>query len=135
MRLKNTLRNQIDAFLGSKDFLDKDCFYFFDWFCKDQSLENKAKTLMPRAIAFVRKMDIDLDRHYVTFKNNCPVNGRLYDDFRICSIDDDRVIYTVIPSSGHTSIRGKAEVWCMFNDFKEPIYSGESWGALLGELN
>ena len=51
---------------------------------------------------------IDLLEHYVFFKNNCPVNGPLYDDFRICDVESGNVIYTVIPKCGHS---GKAEIW------------------------
>ena len=38
---------------------------------------------------------IDLDTNYGWFKNNCPLNGPLYDDFRFASIEDGEVQFTV----------------------------------------
>ncbi|MDR0390461.1 MAG: hypothetical protein LBH59_01025 [Planctomycetaceae bacterium] len=61
---------------------------------------------------------------YVIFRNNCPVHGRLYDDFRICDINTENVVYTIIPSSGHDSIKGKAQVWGCENDYNEPLVNG-----------
>ena len=86
----STLREQFAAYdKRPRVWLDSDgkedwAFNFYDWFCKDSALENRAKKLMPAAKRFAKKMNIDLDTHYVFFKNNCPMNGPLRDDFRIC---------------------------------------------------
>jgi hypothetical protein len=39
---------------------------------------------------------VNLDKMYVFFKNNCPMRGPLYDDFRICDKEDGKVLYTVV---------------------------------------
>ena len=44
---------------------------------------------------FKETSKVDLDNTYVWFKNNCPLNGPLFDDFRIADIKDSSVIYTV----------------------------------------
>ena len=104
------------------------CFNFYDWFCKDSSLENKAKSLFSKVKTFLKhNPDIDLLTHYVFFKNNCPFNGPLYDDFRICNIETGDVVYTVIPKCSHS---GLAEIWGQANDFKGPIKTAETFSKL-----
>ena len=84
-----------------------ECYNFYDWFCKDSSLQNKSWNLMKKVKTFLKhNPQIDILETYVFFKNNCPMNGPLYDDFRIC--DENGVLFTVIPKCGHT---GKAEIW------------------------
>jgi hypothetical protein len=105
-----------------------DCFNFYDWFCKDSSLERKSWNLMKKVKTFLKhNPEIDLLTHYVIFKNNCPGWGPLYDDFRICNIETGDVVYTVIPKCGHS---GLAEIWGQANGFKEPIKVAETFRKL-----
>jgi hypothetical protein len=133
MEKQATLRQQLEAFsngqiMESDGRIDSGCYNFYDWFCKDTSLENKAKRLFGNLKTFVkRNPQIDLDKHYVFFKNNCTGGGRLYDDFRICDIESGDVIWNVTPRSGHS---GLAEVYCLANGFKEPIKSAETFRGL-----
>jgi len=130
-----TLRQQIEAFQSNKEFINDNYFYFFDWFCNNSSLKNKAVSLMPKVIKFSEIMGVDLDKHYVIFKNNCPFNGTLYDDFRICDIKEEDVIWTVIPKSGHRCEDGLvSEVWGRINEFQGPIQKAESWKTLLTKI-
>jgi len=121
----STLRKQFEAYdKRPRVWLDSDgdeswCFNFYDWFCKDSSLENRAKRLMPTARRFAQKMGIDLDTHYVFFKNNCPMNGPLRDDFRICEVETGDVVWTVTPNH-----QGRCEIWGSENRFDKPIYEG-----------
>ena len=123
--MSTTLKNQIESF-NNGTIIDTDgdsntCFNFFDWFCQDKSLERKAIKLFKKVKTFVKKFDIDINSTYCFFKNNCPMVGPLYDDFRICDIESGDVLFTVTPKSGHN---GEAEIWGKSNDFKEPLYSG-----------
>tara|TARA_R110002111_G_scaffold181044_1_gene246629 strand:- start:160 stop:558 length:399 start_codon:yes stop_codon:yes gene_type:complete len=131
--MKTTLRQQLEAFengvfLDSNGSKDSGCFVFYDWFCRDSSLKNKSIKLFKQVKLFVKMKDVDLDSTYVFFKNNCPVGGSLYDDFRICNIDPGNVIYTVTPKCGHT---GEAEFWGKDNNFEEPIKTGKTFTDLL----
>ena len=74
------------------------CYGFFDWFCKDSSLPNKAKVLFAKLKSLVRSGKFDPTKCYVFFKNNCPCSGGLYDDLRICDIESGDVLFNVCPS-------------------------------------
>ena len=107
----------------------KDLWY--DWFCKDTSLVRKGKSLLSRLSRLYKvnektnNKNFDPNKTYVFFKNNCPCNGSLYDDFRICDIETKEVIWTIIPSSGYLDNYGGAELWGRVNDFKEPVVMGK----------
>ena len=108
---KVSLAEQLNAFASGRiidsEGSENTCFNFYDWFCKDSSLERKANVLFPKVKRFLKEnSEIDILSTYVIFKNNCPMNGPLYDDFRICN--ENEVLFTVIPKCGHS---GKAEIW------------------------
>lgn len=108
---KVSLAEQLNAFASGRiidsEGSEDSCFNFYDWFCKDSSLERKANALFPKVKRFLKEnSEIDILSTYVFFKNNCPVNGPLYDDFRICN--ENEVLFTVIPKCSHS---GKAEIW------------------------
>ena len=106
-------------------FNEKNCYGFLDWFCKESSLRNRAKRLFPKLKSLFRSYRFDPPSTYVFFKNNCGFNGekcKLYDDFRICDIDNGGVLYTITPKN----IDGDSEIWGKNNDFAEPLCKG-SW--------
>lgn len=94
---------------------------WYDWFCKDESLLGKTKKLGVKVKQIAKSDKVNCETMYVFFKNNCPMVGPLYDDFRICDIKSGDVIFTITPRSGHT---GKAEVYGRENDFKEALAEG-----------
>lgn len=128
-----TLREQIEAFELEKIIIGDyaHCSGFYDWFCSDKTLPAKARDLMPKVIKFVKAKGIDLDSHYVWFKNNCPINGPLYDDFRIASLETGDNLFTVTPKSGHT---GLAEVYGSENSWNKPIHQAPTWSQLASKI-
>lgn len=97
---------------------------WYDWFCRDSSLKKKGESLLKKLHMIASSKKFDNDKCYVFFKNNCPMSGYLYDDFRICDIETGNVLYTVCPKSGHKSDKGKGNVWGRENEFKEPLFVG-----------
>lgn len=100
---------------------------WYDWFCKTSSLSNKSKTLLPKLKAIVKanagKKFLSTET-YVFFKNNYPLYGRLYDDFRICDKETGDVLYTIVPKSGHRSEMGMSVLYGKDNNFQEPLVLG-----------
>ena len=82
---------------------------WYDWFCKDKSLVNKTRKIGK----IIRKLKpggkINLEKWYVWFKNNSPLNGPLYDDFRFAKLNGGQVMFTT-------------QVDCLWNDHKYAVY-------------
>ena len=90
---------------------------WYDWFCKQSSLRNKTIHLTKKLKQLCLSEKIDMNKHYVFFKNNC--GNVLYDDFRICCLETGDVQYTVSPND-----HGRATVWGKDNNFDEPLVEG-----------
>jgi len=93
-------------------------FAWYDWFCSDRALVSKGKRLVAKLQQVVHAnwtgRRFDPRKCYVFFKNNCPMVGTLYDDFRICSMETGDVDYTIVPATGHVlkpDTFGRAELW------------------------
>jgi hypothetical protein len=129
------LKQQISAWKNNRTVLSSDArenetghWNFYDWFCKDSSLRIRAERLMPKVIKFIKaNPDLDLEKHYVFFKNNCPLAGPTYDDFRICDLKTGNVVFTVVPTSSHS---GKAEIWGSVNGFDSPLQVADQYSEL-----
>lgn len=105
---------------------------WYDWFCNESALPRKTKALYTKLKGIVNSGKFDPKKTYAFFKNNCPLNGPLYDDFRICDRTTGDVIYTVVPKCGHN---GKAELWGKENGFQGPIVSFDTWKELKDWFN
>jgi hypothetical protein len=86
---------------------------WYDWFCKNTSLVNKGRKLINKLKQVVKNNNgkFDPEKTYVFFKNNCPIYGKLYDDFRICDIETGDVIFCIIPRSGFDEDCGQAQAY------------------------
>lgn len=126
--IKELLEKRASKTLTNDDIED----LWYDWFCEDIALVNRGKAVLSRLSSINRANNaspnrkFDPEKTYVFFKNNCPIQGVLYDDFRICDIETEGVLWTIIPVSGHNADEGKAILWGKVNDFKEPVLEG-SW--------
>jgi hypothetical protein len=103
---------------------------WYDWFCKDERLASRLKRLAPKVKKIAKSSKINPETTYVWFKNNCPMIGSLYDDFRIADLTTGNTLYCVIPSSGHNIKKGQSEVWGPANNFDGPLVAG-SWADVL----
>lgn len=97
---------------------------WYDWFCHDRFLFAKTQKLGKIVERIAQSDKIDLDKHYVWFKNNCPMNGSLYDDIRIASLETQNTAYVIVPKSGFKSDKGKAFVYAESAGYGE-VFSGK----------
>ena len=82
---------------------------WYDWFCKDSSLSRKTKR-MGNIISKLREGGkVNFKNWYVWFKNNCPLNGPLYDDFRLADLETGEVQFTI-------------QLDCCWNEKKYTVY-------------
>lgn len=68
---------------------------WFDWFCKTESLKNKTYTMGKIILKVQSGGKVDMDNWYVWFKNNLPLGGPLYDDFRFADMETGAVRFTI----------------------------------------
>ena len=93
------LQSWIGAFLlneyESQDIKTQIKAGWYDWFCKDSSLAKKTQR-MGNIISKLREGGkVNFKNWYVWFKNNCPLNGPLYDDFRFADLETGEVQFTI----------------------------------------
>lgn len=126
-------RDDISIYEFLKLNLEQQNEAWYDWFCSREALPNKTKQLVAKLKQVALSKKIDINNQYVFFKNNCPCDGSLYDDFRICDIKTGDVIYTITPQVGYNSYKkevkegkrkGLSEVYGKKNDFKEALVEG-----------
>lgn len=98
---------------------------WYDWFCKDSLLKKKTSKLTEKLLEILPSEKIHVNKHYVWFKNNCPIYGSLYDDFRIADMETGETLYTIVPACGHDKTKGVSSVWGRENDFLGPLTSGK----------
>jgi len=124
--IKQWIENFDAELYDSSDVVTQCNAGWYDWFCRDNSLRNKTYKLAPKVKQIVESTKVDKEKMYVFFKNNCPVDGSLYDDFRICDLASGDVVYTVTPNCGHKATPNdkKSQVWGKENNFDGPLVEG-----------
>lgn len=104
---------------------------WYDWWCKDNALARKTKTLGKKVEAIADSPRFDKTKTYVFFKNICPCVGPLYDQFSICDIETGDVLFCVqhLECGSHGCDRAHWEVYSS-DDFRVPKVNG-NWRAVL----
>jgi hypothetical protein len=117
------MKPSINQVLADPELLNHDnCWSFYDWFCKNSSLEREAKAMLSKLRFLVNEGVIDGDKNYVWFKNNCPMCGTNYTDMRFCSLEekdeygDDLFIGGACPKTGHYYQDFKCNIWSIRPD-------------------
>ena len=85
--------------------------HWYDWFCTNGSTLTRGRKLMSKLRGISKSKRFDPNTTYVWFKNNCPMSGKLYDDFRIADCATQNNLFTITPSSGHLIDKGIGSVW------------------------
>lgn len=106
---------------------------WYDWFCKTESLRNKTYKMGKIVKQIKDGGKVDLDKHYVWFKNNCPCVGPLYDDFRFADLETGDVQLTIAIDDKRSE--HKYEVWGRKNNFDGPIICFDNSRDLVKWLN
>ena len=123
---------RLGAFRG-KDLATQCSAGWYDWFCRDESLAGRLKQIAP-AVMGVTDPFI-LDNFYIWFKNNCPLNGPLYDDARFEPLSGERGgnYFLVIKDSPHEKAK-----WTLYTErygFQEPEFQCGNVREMIRYLN
>ena len=137
MRKEISIREWVERFNGGKydssDVQTQIEAGWYDWFCKDSSLANKTKRMGNIIKQIKPGGKINMDNSYVWFKNNCPLNGPLYDDFRIADIETDATLFVV--QIGNQNNGNIFTVFERLNDFRNPVFQSNSSIKIVNWLN
>ena len=99
---------------------------WYDWFCRVHSLRQKTAYLGKKVVSIKDSKRFDADKSYVFFKNNCPMVGKLYDQFSICDMESDDVLFCVqhLEKGSHGCDHAHWELYDANVSFKEPVVNG-----------
>ena len=128
--MSNPTINQV---IENPELLNHDkCWSFYDWFCKESSLERHAKSFIPKLKFLVKEGILDGDKVYVWFKNSCPMCGTLYNDMRFSVIDKDGsgdFLGGICPKTGHDNEDMACEIWWFIDgELKSELF--KNWAVL-----
>ena len=104
---------------------------WFDWFCKDSALAKKTAKLGAKVCRIANSRLFDKTNCYVFFKNNCPLVGKLYDQFSICDLNSGDVLFCCqhLEKGSHGCNTAHWELYDATAGFHEPVVNG-TWKAV-----
>jgi len=128
------IKEWVERFKGGEfDYVDREVQCdagWYDWFCKDSSLKNKTQFLGKKLISLIPTNLFDIEKTYVFFKNNCPLDGNLYDSFSICNIENGDVLFWITPSNGHYGFHHRKPIVCdNINYPSQELRFSDWWGV------
>ena len=131
--LREWQENYINGAYDAKDVKTQIEAGWYDWFCSDAALSSRLRK-MARVINRIQDSEkINLDTMYVWFKNNCPCEAPLYDDFRIADLETHNVLFTVMVDCKRENY--KYVVYGRENNFDSPLFQCGDARALLKWFN
>lgn len=131
--VKEWQKKFIEGKFESKDRATQIEAGWYDWFCQDTSLANKTKRMGNIIKKIKEGGKVDLNNWYVWFKNNCPIDGPLYDDFRFANLGELNVQFTVAIDCHWEDCR--YAVYGRANDFYAPLFRCDTVKELVDWFN
>ena len=106
---------------------------WYDWFCADSALAGRLKQI-GKVVMRITEPAI-LDNYYIWFKNNCPLDGPLYDDVRLEPLEGDRCGRYFVVSLDCPYEKRKWTLYTERHGFQEPEFSCDHVFELSKYLN
>lgn len=99
---------------------------WFDWWCRDTALPRKTAFLGGKVARIQKSKRFDADKTYVFFKNNCPMVGKLYDQFSICDLATGDVLFCAqyLEKGSHGCEHAHWELYDRNVGFGDPVVNG-----------
>ena len=106
---------------------------WYDWFCGDVALAGRLKQI-GKVVMRITEPAI-LDNYYVWFKNNCPLDGPLYDDVRFEPLEGDRCGRYFVVSQDCPYEKQKWTLYTEWSGFETPEFSCDKVREMAKYLN
>ena len=99
---------------------------WYDWFCSDGALAAKTEYLGKKVLSILDSKKFNKTKSYVFFKNNCPLVGKLYDQFSICDIKTGDVLFCCqhLGKGSHGCDKAHWEIYAKEAGFEKPVVQG-----------
>jgi hypothetical protein len=106
---------------------------WYYWFCQYESLANNTKRMGNIVKQLKDFGKVNLETMSVWFKNNYPLAGPLFDDFRIADIESGDTLFTIKINCFRKEKR--YTVYGRKNDFIEPLFETDKSRELISWFN